>query len=389
MESYTPQKIINVEDTLTWKYLCNVFGWSEKYNDRVAELLDRVAWKLQNPAQRSNKIHVIYSATQGIGKSAFSKFLRLIFGKSLCVFHSSLRSYMPKFDMHLSSKMVHFVDDIQGASIKQTRDIFPKVTENTHLYEAKGERVVEMNEYSELWISGNDKAASLYVGCEDRRIVIYEASPVMKNKHDFWRKLHKEFDDFDVQKAWYEYIKHRDIKNYTPDQSHAASKKLKFDSIASSMCKVHVFVERFLSQSGWHMQYFRRSNKTHREWYSELWIGIRNRKPWKGAVQLRISQHWLYTSYTYWLKQFFPTSRCVGLKTFLAQCEDIGCDVPTQRQRIHGTTRRVIDMFYEAFNKRYEAKYNQKASLWDTEDTDRFRLLKQEILEHCGNTSVG
>ena len=129
------------------------------------ELLDRVAFKLQHLSVRSRHIHTI---------------------QRYCCFHSSIEQFIPRFNAHLSSKIIHFCDDISGATKSQTKKIFPLVTAAKRAYEAKGQPVVVMRDHSELWITGNTSAGSLYVSSEDRRVIMYEANPQLKNDRAFW-----------------------------------------------------------------------------------------------------------------------------------------------------------------------------------------------------------
>ena len=138
MEHYQATTKVDVTQTLVWRYLCVVFGWSEEYTSRVSELLDRVAWKLQNPAQRSRKINVLFAVAQGVGKSAFYRFLMMLFSRELCCFHSSLDKYDCQFDIQLNSKLIHFVDDLQGASKSSTRKLSESYGRNSHLRGQRG-----------------------------------------------------------------------------------------------------------------------------------------------------------------------------------------------------------------------------------------------------------
>jgi hypothetical protein len=157
-ESYVPTKEVDVRKTAIWRYLSVVFGWSEIENDRLNELLDRIAFKLQHLSVRSRRIHTIHATVQGIGKSAFYEFLVMLFSERYCCFHSSIEQYIPRFNAHLSSKLIHFCDDISGATKAQTKKIFPLVTAAKRSFEAKGQPVVIMRDHSELWITGNSSA---------------------------------------------------------------------------------------------------------------------------------------------------------------------------------------------------------------------------------------
>jgi hypothetical protein len=382
MEHYQARKQIDVKDTLVWRYMCVVFGWSlEGYNDRVGELLDRVAWSLQHPAQRSGKINVIYSNIQGIGKSAFFRFLSLIFSKDYCCFHSSVSQYDLQFDIHLNSKLHHFIDDLQGATKCQTRRLFPRVTEEYHQYQAKGERTITMNEYSELWVSGNDTAASLYVSSEDRRIVIYEAYPYLKNDKQFWISLYSEFNNLEVGKAWYDFMKQRDVSKFHPDNVHNASAHLKSDSILESMSKVHIFLERFFSTTHYHVMFMEKLREMAVNWFSEMAVSVRDRPlTRRGQVMIRLSQDWLYKQYVPWMRNFFPSSKVLNMNTFLTKLSDVGLCVQKNKQRLHKTTKRVVDLFYSDFKVGWCAKYKgSEPTPWVTEDKNGFDDMASDI----------
>ena len=74
----------------------------------------------------------------------------MVFGMQYCVFHSSMDGYTCKFNLHLNSKLVHFIDDLAGCTNKQTRKLYPLVTSETQAYEGKGCKVITMSEKSEL-----------------------------------------------------------------------------------------------------------------------------------------------------------------------------------------------------------------------------------------------
>jgi hypothetical protein len=325
----------------------------------------------------------VYSVTQGIGKSAFFRFLMLIFSKELCCFHSNLDKYDCQFDIQLNSKLIHWVDDLHGATKSQTRKLFPRVTEEYHTYEAKGEKQIEFNEYSEVWVSGNDKAGSLYVSSEDRRIVIYEANKTLKGDKQFWNALYDEFNNLEIAKAWYEFMKKRNIAHFHPDDVHEASQHLKSDSILESQSKSHIFVERFFSTNNWHTMFIHKLCIHPEEWYSQMSVIKRERQPRKGETCIRLTQDWLYGVYVPWMKKFFPSSKILNMNTFLVKLQDVGAVVQDKKQRLHNTTRRVVDLYFLAFQEAYREKYKCSfVTEWTTEGEDGFKTVCLEIKEN-------
>ena len=76
-------------------------------------------------------------------------------------------------------KLIHFVDDIRSASKAQTRELFPYCTCPTSTIEQKGMKPMEVDEFSNIIITGNDKSP-LYVDSNDRRQVLMTVNPEMK-----------------------------------------------------------------------------------------------------------------------------------------------------------------------------------------------------------------
>ena len=247
----------------------------------------------------------------------------------------------------------------------------------------KGETPNVMNEFSELWISGNDKAGSLYVSPDDRRVLIYEANPVLKDKKQFWIDLYSEFNNLEVAKAWFDFLKHRDVSHFHPDNVHVASVNLKKDSILDSMSKAHIFTEQFFSTSNWHVKFFEKMKQTPQEWFANIAVSKRDRPiERRGQVMIRITQEWVYENYKLWMKTCYPSSKILNMNTFLCKLEEVGLCVQKKKQRVHKTTKRVVDFFFEDFKKGYTAKYNTGVTVWTTEDEESLKFLSDDIAKY-------
>jgi hypothetical protein len=380
-ETYVPTVDIDIRKTLTWRYLCVVFGHDEKYNDRVGELMDRVAWKFQNLNIRSRRLHVLYSRAQGCGKSMFFLFLSMVFGMQYCVFHSSMDGYTCKFNLHLNSKLVHFIDDLAGCTNKQTRKLYPLVTSETQAYEGKGCKVITMSEKSELWVTGNQNSASLHVCAEDRRIVIYEAANTLKGDFDFWKALHLEMDNTNVAHAFYMFLKTRDVSRFHPETSHVASTRLKSLAVADAMTKSHVFVERFFSEPNFHNPTeLHKLGYMPQEWAQQISISKRNRpKERAGQVLIRISQTGFYKCYTLFMRTYFPSSKAHNMTTFFKQITDVGLVVQENRQRINKVTHRTVDCYWDDFSTEYKDRYQMNATPWVTTQPDMLKIMISDL----------
>lgn len=316
----------------------------------------------------------------------FFRFLAMIFGIQYCVFHSSMDSYTRKFNLGNNSKLNHFIDDLAGCTNKTTRKLYPLVTAETQQYEGKGQKVITMSEKSELWCTGNQNAASLHVCAEDRRIVIYEAADTLKGNFDFWKTLHEETDNTDVAHAWYQFMKHRDVGKFHPEQSHVASQHLKQVAITDAMNKTHVFVERFFSEENFHNPpYLHKLGFMVQEWAQHIQLSKRTRPPDRaGQVLIRISQAALYKCYAYFMRTYFPSSRIHNMSAFLKQLQDVGMCVQPRRQRIHSYTHRVVDCYWTDFSGEYQERYQVAATEWSTLQPELLKQMIEDIQFNVG-----
>ena len=78
---------VDVKTTLIWEYLESVWGWNGENTRQLDFLLDLVAFKLQFPRIRSERIMLLISEKQGTGKSFFFEILTMVFGPRYCNFH--------------------------------------------------------------------------------------------------------------------------------------------------------------------------------------------------------------------------------------------------------------------------------------------------------------
>jgi hypothetical protein len=362
LERYIPNKKIDISQTLIYEYLCRVFGHSETMNERLAELLDRVAFKLQFPQIRTGRIHTISALEQGIGKSAFFRFLSMIFSSKYCVFHDNLDTYLSRFNWHMHSKLVHFIDDLQGCTKTQTRKLYSKVTSDHILTEKKGEDIIKMDEFSELWITGNQNSCSLHVCAEDRRILIYKANPCLKNNKKFWNDLHSEFSNLDIAKAWYDHLKARPVDNFNYHTNSTASDTAKLDSITDCMPKSHLFLNNVFTTEDFLVTYKR-----------QIQVLQKKNKPPK----IRVDKATFYQAYKFFVGNNYSSSSVRHINTFLKELSTVGVVNPDKRQKLNGKNRFVLEFEFDAIQRVFQSRYkgmsvNEWVLLTNLADTLKF-----------------
>ena len=147
------------------------------------------------------------------------------------------------------------------------------------------------------------------------------------------------------------------------------------------MCKTHVFIERFFTETNLHMPECIHKLGFHSEsWANQVHISKRTRPANRvGQIMIRYSQTTLYKIYTYHLKTFYPGSRVVNMNTFLNQLVDIGVNVQSKRQRINTSTSRVLDFFWTDFYEKFSDRYGTAPAEWATENPEHFRNMVEDL----------
>lgn len=370
LDHFVPGEVVDIKTTKLYEYLCTVFGHSDRMTPRLSELLDRVAFKLQYPQIRTGKIHLISSMEQGVGKSAFFRFLSMIYSSKYCVFHENIDTYLGQFNWHLHSKLIMFIDDLQACSKTQTRKLYSKVTSNRVLIEKKGETPIQMDEFSELWITGNQNSCSLHVCAEDRRILIYKANASLKGNKTFWVALHKEFNNLNIAKAWYDHLKHRDVTHFNYETGAVDSVSAKLDSIRDCMPKTHTFLNRVFSTDEF--------ITTQGQWGNIQIIEKRDHPP-----MIRVEEQALYQEYKTFVGRNYSLSAARHINTFKRELEQVGIHCVEKRQKMNGRNKWVIQCTFREFKKAFEKRYRGiKVNHWYIEE--HLLQCKKYINEYCG-----
>jgi hypothetical protein len=344
LEHYIPNKHIKIEDTLIYEYLCRVFGHSDTMTPRLSELLDRVAFKLLYPSIRTGRIHAISSIEQGVGKSAFYKFLSMVFSHKYCVFHDNIDTYLSKFNWHLHSKLIHFIDDLDACGKVQSRKLYSKVTTDHILTEKKGENIIRMDEFSELWITGNQNSCSLHVCAEDRRILIYKASDVLIGNYKFWNDLHKDFENLDIAKAWYDHLKQRPVQDFNYRTNSVNSATAKLQSITDCMPKSHLYIHKVFGTE----EFVERLGS-----WNKIQMFEKSKKP----VLIRVDEESLYEDYKQYVKRYYSSSTHRHINTFRREIQLIGAVFPDKRQKLHTKNRHVVHFEFKPYQTSFEKRY--------------------------------
>jgi hypothetical protein len=364
--NYQPEVEVNIKDTHIWEYLYHVWGWKGEKMKQLDGLLDLVAWKLQNPNQRSHRIMMMISEEQGTGKTFFYEgILVMVFGAMYCNFHDSLDGYLCNFNITDASRLHIWVDDLQSTCERKTKRIYPKVTCTKQEYEKKNETKISLSEFSELWMTSNSYKP-LYTTPEERRQLYFWASPYKLQDRTFFKKAYAEAKNLAVGKAFFEFFRDRDVSKFNPQDN--PNQEIKTRAQLSSIPVPLAFILEFFCQPEWYLMY----KPPHVDRVE--WLKLYNVK----KTGLRISKTRLYKLYEGFSKAFYSNSRKLNQNTFYDDhLRKYGIN-PVGRVHLNGkgTPRTVcVDIDFNKFRKIVEQKYKgYVVPTWiHVEDFDEFK----------------
>ena len=352
LNKYSPSRTISVQNTKLWEYFREVFGYGSTSHVQFRFILNLLAFQLQFPAIRTGRITLIISKAEGTGKSFLFNILAMLL-KGYTSFHDSLATYLQRFNISDHSKLAIWVDDIYGASLKETRRVFPKVTCTEQQYERKGESMLSLKEFSNLWITSNEKTP-LHIKPTDRRQLLFRVSERKLRDRPFFKACAEECEDLDIAHAWFTFLKQRNILQFEPNSDPDAC--LKGETIASCMVKSHVFLRRFFLED-WYRAY-RKEECPEDIWVRAFEVSRNKTNPNKDEIRLRISQKRLYKLYQYFIHDMYPQSRVRNSDTFFEELQELGIVRFTKRRDIkaYGVDKKkkhyVVDIYFKQFKEK-------------------------------------
>ena len=346
-----PPSQVDIKSTLIWEYLYSVWGWNGENMRQLEFLLDLVAFKLQYPAIRTERIMLLISEKQGTGKSFFFEILTMVFGARYCNFHDSLDKFITRFNITDAAKIHIWLDDIETATRAQTQKLFPKVTCKQQEYEKKNETKFTLKEYSEIWITAN--AEPLYSTPEERRQLFFMASDYKLQDRAFFKRVYRETKLLSHSRAFFHFFKNRDVSKFSPADNPCP--EIKGQAVVKCMAKPIIFVKDFFCTEEWY--------RLHKKPYvrNNIWVRELEVRREKDKIKLRISKKRLYYHFQCYMKEFYSGSRCQDLDTFYRSLEKVGI-VPGEKRLMiggpKGVKRFCVDLEFTGFEWVMRKLYN-------------------------------
>ena len=351
LEQYEPKRKVQFEVTTIHQYLLEVMGCNdpELYQYFIKQLANLV----QSPQVRSGRLMVLRSLEQGTGKSTYCRLLKAILGRRNVCFYNNLSRITSRFNSSSAFRLIIFVDDISAASKKETRNLFPLVTQDTTIVEKKGQAAFEIDEYSNIILTSNDKSP-LYCNGEDRRQLILEVSSCRKRDRTFFEKLNSELHDLDVMKAVYEHLKQLDLGEFHP--AHDPPSLAKQESIAGCMPITHRFVRDFFADSNWPFEFWPH------KCVSPVNVQIKCEK----RRIFRVVRADLYRAFSEWARTRYPRHKTANIDQFSREISEVGVEVHSKRLRVDGMKKMVDDLQFDNVEEMFKQVYpTETVEVWD------------------------
>jgi hypothetical protein len=248
--------------------------------------------------------------------------------------------------------------------------IFPRVTASVQGYEAKNERPITIKEFSELFITSNDKSGPLHLKPFDRRQLLLKASELKLRDRVFFRKATLEMKNLDVAHAWYTFLKTNEIGDFSPQSDPETTTK--GEATACGMVKTHIFIQRFFLEE-WYSSY-KPPHVTPQKWCELYELKRKERNPHKGEIQLRIEHKRLYELYKDFVRHLFSSSKVRDITTFYDQLAEVGIVRLDKRVNVNGLKRECVDIYFKSWKDKMLVLYpGIPISEWDhSEDFSGF-----------------
>jgi hypothetical protein len=339
LDNYVANKKVEIKDTFIYEYFRDVWGWDDFENSQCQFLLNFIAWMLQNAAMRSHRIIILASKAEGTGKSSLFRILDMLF-EGYTSFHVNLGTYLQPFNISDAFKKIIFVDDVHSATKMQVRQLIPKATCEKQKYQKKNEGDIDIDEYSEIFISSNQKAP-LHIKPNSRRQLMLHASEIKLLDRDFFAKMKHSTRDLNTAKAWFDFFQKRDIRNFSPQSN--PNNSFRAEAVQSCMQKSHRFVTEFFSEPEWFISYI------HPECDFDNWLKAIQISAKEGYTVLRITQKRIYYLYKRFMKENYSGSKIRNANTFWDEVGDLGIHKYSSVRRVNGKQKMCVDLFYEKY----------------------------------------
>jgi hypothetical protein len=169
----------------------------------------------QNCHKKSGVAILLKSTKEGAGKNTLTDLLQAILGKQHSTQTDTMDDLVSNFNGDLKGKILCVCDEVQnyqhGKHAERFKSLITKGTLKVNVKQVKkGEDVDDFMRF--IFTSNCDVA--LRLNASDRRYLPIEVSPAMIGNRKYFKALLKEFNDVDVQRAFFNLVCNIDLTNW-------------------------------------------------------------------------------------------------------------------------------------------------------------------------------
>lgn len=207
-KSYYP---IDIKTTKLWTHLFNLCGCEQNVFDYVLNCLANV---IQQPYNLT-KVCLLFKSKEGSGKdSFFNWFGNKVIGSQYYLNDSNVELMFGRFNNLLENKVLVVINETEhNDTMKTIGKIKDSITKPINKIEYKGVNPFEQqNNVFYVYLTNNSNP--IPISASDRRICAIECNNSICNNAKYFDELHKELNSGQIDRAFYDFLNSRDIKNY-------------------------------------------------------------------------------------------------------------------------------------------------------------------------------
>jgi putative DNA primase/helicase len=200
----------NEDYEILLKHLKMLSGHDEK---GFIYLLNYLAHLIQKPGELP-RVALVFQSDQGVGKNVFfESFGRVFLGDEYVLQTAEMEKVIGRFSM-INNKLLIIMDETNGKdSFSNSDKIKNIITAEKIAWERKGIDGVNINNCGRyLFFSNNNTPVKIEPS--DRRYVVYNCANDFRNNKEYFKKIVKSFNNDNVVKSFYTYLKNIDISNW-------------------------------------------------------------------------------------------------------------------------------------------------------------------------------
>ena len=178
-------------------------------------LLNYIAMKMQHPSQKMDTALAFVRTIQGIGKSQWSKWIRILFDDRNCKVVANLENLFGAFNGHLRHSLWVFLEEIKGkgAAWTEASRLKDLISSDSQLWTKKHHETEEGGWFGSIVIFSNN-SFGIRVETSDRRYILFDTGEKYRDNVAFHNLIEEQTMDAEYMSNAFWYFMKRDISKW-------------------------------------------------------------------------------------------------------------------------------------------------------------------------------